>query len=377
MSNQSQNKTKTVLILTAQFGAGHISAANAIKDYILEQDDNCNVLIQNFINASVPKMNKPMVKLYENNTKYTPGLYNYYYYLKKSFDSMYDIAHKLYTPKLSEYILELMPDAIICTFPLAATCIYNFKHKHPDIKIPSITVITDVVDSLEWVYPGTDMYFVPSSEIKNRLVHKGNNPNSIKVTGVPISKKFYVEKKLSSPGKYRLLLVGGGRGLFDIDEDFMYWIDEFIGNHKESIEVTIVTGSNKKLYDDLTEKKPLSNIKVLGYVNDMFNLIKSYDLILTKPGGATLFESIHSQTPVIVKVPKLGQEIENAKFIIDKGIGVVYSDDDDLKNIITSLPTGEFDSVIDFMQSNIKDFKESIHPENISEYISELINNKR
>ena len=28
---------KTILILTAQFGAGHISAAKAIKDYILEE----------------------------------------------------------------------------------------------------------------------------------------------------------------------------------------------------------------------------------------------------------------------------------------------------------------------------------------------------
>ena len=81
------HKSKTVLILTAQFGAGHISAANALRDYILEQDNTCNIIIQNFISASIPQMNKPMVKLYENNTKYTPGLYNYYYYLKKSFYS--------------------------------------------------------------------------------------------------------------------------------------------------------------------------------------------------------------------------------------------------------------------------------------------------
>lgn len=374
MNNSCNNKT--ILILTAQFGAGHISAANAIKDYILEKDETCNILIKNFIDASIPKMNKPLVKLYENNTKYTPGLYNYYYYLKKSFDSRYDIAHKIYTPKLSQYILELMPDVIICTFPLAATCIYQFRQKYPKINIPSVTVITDVVDSLEWVYPGTDMYFVPSLEIKNRFVHKGINPSSIKVTGVPIKKAFYVDKKISSPGKYRLLLVGGGRGLFDVDEDFMYWLDEFINNHKDSLDVTIVTGSNKKLYKDLTQKKPLANIKVVGFVNDMYNLIKNYDLILTKPGGATLFESIHSQTPVIVKVPKIGQEIENAKFIIDKGVGIVYKDDDDLKKIITSLPAGAFDSVIDFMQSNISDFKQCIHPENIYEYIYELINNK-
>ena len=87
---------KTILILTAQFGAGHISAAKAIKDYILEEYSDSNILIENFIDASLPIMNKPMVKLYENNTRYTPGLYNYYYYLKKSFDPRHDISHKLY-----------------------------------------------------------------------------------------------------------------------------------------------------------------------------------------------------------------------------------------------------------------------------------------
>ena len=73
--NLSETRSKkTILILTAQFGAGHISAANAIKDYILEKDKNTNVVIENFISASVPRINRPMVKIYENNTKYVPGL---------------------------------------------------------------------------------------------------------------------------------------------------------------------------------------------------------------------------------------------------------------------------------------------------------------
>lgn len=370
------HENKTILILTAQFGAGHISAAKAIRDYILEQDNKCNIIIENFIDASIPRMNKPMVKLYESNTKYTPGLYNYYYYLKKSFDPRHDLAHKLYTPKLTEYILEKKPDLIISTFPLAAACVYNFKLKYPDINIPTLTVITDVVDSLEWVYPDTDLYFVASSEIKNRYVQKGINPENIKVTGVPINKNFYSERKEYTSNKYRLLLIGGGRGLFDISEDFMYWIDEFIRDYKDMIEVSIVTGNNAKLYNNLTVKKPLSNINVLGYVNDMYNLVKNYDLMITKPGGATLFEAIYSQTPVIVKVPRIGQEIENARFIIDKGIGLVYNDEDDLKNIFYNLSEGKFTSIIKFMQSNISEFKTFIHPEVISESIFELINNK-
>ncbi|MBQ3422337.1 MAG: galactosyldiacylglycerol synthase [Romboutsia sp.] len=345
--------SKTILILTAQFGAGHISAAKAIKDYIIEEYSDSNILIENFIDASLPIMNKPMVKLYEKNTKYTPGLYNYYYYLKKSFDPRHDISHKLYTPKLIEYILKVNPDLIISTFPLAAACVYNFIEKYPNIKIPTLTVITDVVDSLEWVYP-----------------------NTIKVTGVPISKNFNVENKDTISRKYKILLLGGGRGLFDVNEEFMYWIDNFIENYKDNIEITIVTGSNLKLYNNLTYKNPLNNIKVLGFINNMHELLEKSDFIITKPGGATLFEAIYANTPVIVKAPKVGQEIENAKFIIDKGIGLIYNDEKDLKDIFIKMANEEFRLLINFMKDNMIEFKKTIHPNKICEYISELINNK-
>jgi len=367
----SEKKDKTILILTAQFGAGHVSAANAIKDYLNEDSNNYNIVIQNFINASIPRINKPMVKMYENNTKYIPELYNYYYYWKKSFSSKNDISHRLYTPKLSEYILKLKPDLIISTFPLAACCVYNFNLKNNHI--PCITVITDVVDSCEWIYPNTDMYFLPTREIKNRLVRRGISPNSLKVTGVPINKSFYVEEKTHIEGKYRLLLLGGGRGLFDFDENFMHWIDNFIEKYNDIFEVTIVCGKNKKLYENLTNKNPVKNLKVLGFVNNMHELIKEYDLMLTKPGGATLFEAIQSKTPVIVKLPKVGQEIENAKFIVDKGIGIVYNDENDLKQIFKSITSNKFNTLVDFMSDNISDFKKTIYPENISEYINELL----
>ena len=372
--NKIENK-KTILILTAQFGAGHISAAKAIKEYILQKDDSINVVIENFISASVPRINKPMVKMYERNTKYVPGLYNYYYYIKKSFDSKFDISYKIYMPKLAEYIKSIDPDLIISTFPCAAACINDFNIKNPHKKIPSITVITDVVDSLEWIFKTTDMYFVPSHEIKNRYVQKGMAPEIFRVTGVPVSSKFICDKKIKSD-KLRLLLIGGGRGLFDVSEEFMYWIDNFIEDHKENLEVTIVTGSNSKLYSNLTEKKPLNNIKVLGFVNNMYELLEESDLIITKPGGATLFEAIYANTPVIVKSPKVGQEIENAKFIIDKGIGLIYNDEKDLEDIFTKIVDDEFEPLMRFMKDNMSEFKKSIHPDKICEYISEIINNK-
>lgn len=365
---------KTILILTAGFGAGHVSAANAIKDAILKDEENVNILIRNFIDASVPKLNKPMVKFYEQNTKYTPELYNCYYYLKKSFSSKYDIAHKVYTPKLSKFIEDLNPDLIISTFPLAAACVNNFRNSDEGYFIPAATVITDVVDSMEWIFENTELYFVPSIEIKNRFMQRGISPDKVEVVGVPISSKFRVEHKEHLPGKYRVIILGGGRGLFDISEDFMRWIDEFISTEEgKSLEVTIVTGTNKKLYDNLTEKDPLENIKVLGYVNNMDELLKSHDLMMTKPGGATLFEAIYTKTPLMVKIPRLGQEIENGKFIIDKGIGLMYSDEKDLREILKSIASGKSDSILSFMNHNIEQFRQTIYPENIALYLERLL----
>lgn len=366
------NNKKTILILTAQFGAGHISAAKAIKEYILEKDNNIDIVIENFISASVPRINKPMVKIYENNTKYVPGLYNYYYYIKKSFDAKYDISYKIYMPKLAEYIKSIDPDLIISTFPCAAACVNDFNTKNPHRKIPSITVITDVVDSLEWIFKTTDMYFVPSYEIKNRYVQKGLDPSIFRVTGVPVSKNFICDDKIHS-NKLRLLLMGGGRGLFDFDESFMHWLDDYLNQYKDMLDVTIVTGSNTKLYDNLTIKKPLHNIDVRGFVNNMSDLLKNYDLMLTKSGGATLFEAISSNTPIIVKNPKVGQEIENAKFIRDKGIGILYDNDEDLKDLIKDLLNKKLDSRVKFMEENIAYLKKTIHPDKIGDYVFELL----
>lgn len=367
----SDNTNKTILILTAQFGAGHISAAKAIRDYILDKYPDNNVVIENFITASIPKMNKPLIKWYETNTKYTPGLYNYYYYLKKSFDSKHDIAYKMYTPKLSKYIMEINPDVIISTFPLACACVDHLKSKNPKFNIPSVTVVTDVVDSLEWIYDTTNMYFVPSSEIKNRYAQKGINPDIIKVTGVPVKKEFCNNEPLESD-VYKLLIVGGGRGLFDMDTDFFYYIDELLDNNSDKLEVTIICGKNDKLYDKLTHKKPLRNIKVLGFINNMPQLLKEHNLLITKPGGATLFEAIHSEIPVIVRLPKVGQEIENARFIIDKGIGIIYNDEDDLKEIVNSIANKTISNKVNFMKSNISNLKSTINLEHIADYILEL-----
>ena len=280
-------------------------------------------------------------------------------------------SYRIYLDNLKEYLIKENPDLIISTFPHASASVSYIK-EHFNFNKLLITVITDVVDSNEWIHKNTDMYFVPSELIKSKLIKKNIPENIIKVTGVPVAKEFINETKKELHRKKRLLFMGGGRGLFDVPDSFFYWLDKFIEEHKDKIDATIITGTNNLLYTKLTKRKPLKNINVLGFTDNIAHILSEHDLLITKPGGATLFESISSGLPVVVKKPNIGQEIANAKFINKKNVGLVYSNERELKKIIKGLVEekniNDLDSIID----NIADFKKEINPSDIFKYIDEV-----
>ncbi len=98
------------------------------------------------------------------------------------------------------------------------------------------------------------------------------------------------------------------------------------------------------------------NINVLGYTDEVYKYMQKADLILSKPGGITLFESIFSETPLIAFKPFLQQEINNTNFILNNGIGKVLETSPDkcfdkIKKIIFD------DAILDNLSNNIKIFK--------------------
>lgn len=362
---------KKILILTAKFGAGHTSVSQAIKKHLLEKNNNYDITITDFVEVSVPELNEPMVRCYEYQTKNMPIIYNTYYYAKKIIKSKYDTSYKIYLENLEKYLREEDPDLIISTFPHASACVSKIKESG-DFNKTLITVITDVVVSHEWIHENTNFYFVPTQYIKEKLVKKGINESSIKVTGVPVDKKFVNDKPKDFSKKKRIMLMGGGRGLFDMSESFFYWLDSFIAKNN-NIEATIITGTNEKLLNKLAKEKPLKNIKVHGFTSDMHSKLKEHNVLITKAGGATLFESINAGIPVIVKKPSVGQEIANAKFINREKVGYVYSKDRELKKLIKKMSNKNFNFELDNIASNIHSFKNQLEFDQIHEYVKDAL----
>lgn len=322
-----------IVIFTAQFGAGHMMVSKAIKNRIGKLDESIEVEIVDFFNLFAPKADKWMYKIYELLTKDSPTIYNFFYDKKKNQKKNLqdEIAAELSLMKLEQYLQKEKPALVIATFPLCAHAVSKHKIKTGD-QVPLITCITDVVDSWEWLSPKTDTYFVPTVDVKNKLVEKGISPTSIQVTGIPVREDFATVKNLNS-GTFnnKVLIMGGGRGLLDFEITFLDWIDKH-----PKMTATIVTGTNKKLYDLLIAKQ-FKSIKVLGYVTDVASLMLEHDVLISKPGGVTLFESIYTNIPILIKEPSIGQEIENARFIESKGIGIVNRDTKDFEDSLVRL----------------------------------------
>jgi processive 1,2-diacylglycerol beta-glucosyltransferase len=62
--------------------------------------------------------------------------------------------------------------------------------------------------------------------------------------------------------------------------------------------------------------------KVFGFVDFMDELMALSDLLITKPGGITVSESIATGVPMILIEPIPGQEEANADYLVEQGVAV-------------------------------------------------------
>src|SRR5699024_11573994 len=65
------------------------------------------------------------------------------------------------------------------------------------------------------------------------------------------------------------------------------------------------------------------HIQVLCVTDRVYDYMARADLVLTKPGGITLYETIFSELPILAWEPFLEQEKLNARFLVKRGLGRV------------------------------------------------------
>ncbi|MGE7624046.1 MGDG synthase family glycosyltransferase [Viridibacillus sp. NPDC096237] len=362
-----------ILILNARFGMGHYSVSKALEQEIKEYDINAEVQLIDIFDYCLPRNSKKIYGSYNYFINKGANIYNAYYHYTNNRKSNIKIPFQHYfIKKTGQLINNEKPDLIISTFPICSLLVSEYK-KISDDNILLLTCITDISGHKDWYHKNTDFYFAASSTTKAEIINRGVLPEQVFISGIPVKKQFKVKRdiqKRNSCNEYlvnksrNILLMGGGLGMLPDDEAFYKRL-----NMLENVKVTIITGTNKKIHRNLYGK--FDHIDVISYTEQVDQYMKEADLIITKPGGITLFESIASELPILVFQPFLAQEIHNADFIERNKIGKVVEKklEDSLEEIFNLLSDESF---LENCRGNMRNIQNEIETTTIKNLLSTL-----
>ena len=308
-----------ILILTGSFGMGHNAAADAVAEKVKRELKSSSVTVVDLFSYAFNSQKYNV--FFRLMIKGGKRAYNYVYLHTADSQRNRKLPfQKMLQRGLGELINATRPDVIVSTLWSCSKAVSDYKCRTGK-SLPLITCITDVSSHSEWIQPGTDFYISAAPEIRNELIGKGIEPQRIIVAGVPVRSGFRAQAAREKPAaEKKLLIMGGGLGLLPKNKAFYEALDTL-----QDVKTTVITGSNVSLYKALHGR--YGNIEVLGFVEDVPKYMGEADLLVTKPGGITVFEAIASELPLLVFRPFLGQEKRNSEFILGNGMGAVLPAD--------------------------------------------------
>lgn len=351
-----------VLILTGNYGDGHIQVANALHEAIQMRFPALEPVIFDFMDCVHPYSNHVSRFLYLQGVKKFPQVYGYIYQKTRKVNTFSKMVKTILSTglgRMQKLIEEVQPTVVVSTFPLAAAVMSKLK-SYGLTDVPTVTTITDHTDHSCWIYPYTDQYIVGSSAVRDALINLGVEENRIADTGIPIRQQFsqsfqreeICKKYGLDPHMPAVLVMGGGCGLIGEGSATLQGFEEL----QKPVQLIIVCGHNEKLRSQLKEKLKDSKhrIHLTGYINYVHELMAISDVMITKPGGVTTFEAIAMELPMLLYKPIPGQEQDNAKFLVRSGVAMQAKTDRDLTDHLSNL-LGNIE-LLQQMRENSKQF---------------------
>ena len=305
-----------ILILTGKFGMGHMSAAQTIKAQ-LEEQLGAEVLLVDLVQYVLEEYSAGLYRAYGAFVKRSSSVFNWLY---KSTDKG-SLQGKLpWERTLAQAVAELVEttgaDMLIATHSASVMAASAYKRRY-GVKLPLITVITDIVSHSNWITAESDWYLAATPFSRDFLVQKGIAPERVLVGGIPVKPIFKnLPRKKTSGGTRRLLIMGGGCGLLPKDKAFYEAL-----NRLPQVETTILTGNNHALLAQLDGA--YAHITAQAFTDEVPKLMAEADVIISKPGGLSVFEAIYAEKPLLLFPPKLEQEKRNGRYMQESGMALL------------------------------------------------------
>lgn len=337
---------KKILILTASYGSGHLTAARYLNETIRRiggYPEEVETEVLDLVKIGNPLITNFARNYYEKSVEYCPFLWDLTYRLtncKQIFGIMNIFTEPFYKP-FYQLFTEKKPDLLISTHPYWNYILEVYNEKFNQ-KIKYLMVITDSISiHYSWLSKLVNYYFVPNQDTAEVIINQGVNPEKIKVFGFPVNPElgepFNRNKFLNDLGlKPELPTILFTLGLGKIEK--LIKVIKKLGNYVGLPgQILVICGKYENVYQELSKRKYFPSTRIFSWVDNMANYLRAADLIVTKAGGAIVTECLAAGKPIIITQITPGQEEGNAELIKRHELGFVETEPDKIVSLIVKL----------------------------------------
>jgi 1,2-diacylglycerol 3-beta-galactosyltransferase len=325
---------KRILILTADYGYGHRSAANAIAEALHEtHGQECEVDIVNPLDdPRAPAFFRENQNDYDRLVREAPELYKLGYQVGET-RLVSSLVNGTFTLTLFNVLREIIrqkqPDVIVCPYPFyqGILSVIFASEKH---YIPLLTVVTDLatVNRL-WFHPAADLCLVPTQTVYDLAIKAGLPPEKVKITGIPVRPDLVKRSQDQAslrlslgwhPDLFTILAVGSKR------VEHLYDALRVLNHSELPLQLVVAAGGDDKLYRRLQETEWHVETHCYNFVSEMGTFMRAAESILCKAGGLIVSEALACGLPMILVDVIPGQETGNADHVVAGNAGVLARD---------------------------------------------------
>jgi 1,2-diacylglycerol 3-beta-galactosyltransferase len=322
-------RVRRVVVVYSRVGGGHLSAARALAEELESTGRAAAKIVDAYLEcARFPLTLFPAA--YARLARDHPRLWSMVYH---GSDTASVDSTRVLGPFLRQGFGRLLaderPDAVVSVLPAINGLLAQAAANNG---IGLEVVLTDwYAVHHSWVARGVDHYTVPTDSARQDCVRFGAPAACVDVVGIPVRSAFQspradVDQKTVrarrlaelglDPKRFTILAMVGAEGspraLRNIAR--LAQADKHLDG-----QLLVMCGRNKKLLQHVQHLPSGMPVRAMGFANNVAELMRSADVLVTKAGGLTLAEAFACGVPVVVNDVLPGQEAGNLKYVLRQG----------------------------------------------------------
>ncbi|MBY0528317.1 MAG: glycosyltransferase [Gemmataceae bacterium] len=326
--------TPRILVLSASVGAGHMRAAQAVELALRQVVPDATVKNIDILTLTNSAFRRLYGKAYLDLVNKVPHVLGYFYDIldqpsrsgQNRGDKLRLMVEKLNLKTFTRMLQEEPCDLVINTHFLPAEIIAALR-RDGKLNVPQVTATTDFETHRLWVNQPCDRYFTATEEGSMYLQSWGVPAGTTFATGIPIH-PIFCEMKDRATLLQRHGLIGdrpivlqmaGGFGVGPIEKIYRAILDV-----ERPLEAIVVAGRNEVVRAQLEAVPcpPRHRTHVIGFTDQIDELMAVADLVVSKPGGLTTSEVLARGAGMVIVNPIPGQESRNSDFLLENGAAI-------------------------------------------------------